>query len=115
MLTINKMKTIFEIKNQMAKRNNFPDWSTMIAAYIGLAETNDEYYEIIDDNINDAMLQYHYQFKESLPTNDSICEMALDIIPYTEDGNLEDDIDHAKRQLIIKGAKLIRDEIKEKY
>ena len=59
-----------------------------------------------------AMEEYASQFKNEVPSDELIQQMAIKEIPYDEDaGNVEDDIDHAKRQLIILGAKLMRDKL----
>lgn len=51
--------------------------------------------------------------EEVLPPSEAdLKAMALKELPYDENaGNVEDDIDHAKRQLIIRGAELMRDKI----
>jgi hypothetical protein len=71
-----------------------------------LGNTNEPNGSVIDYTI--------HQILSTLPlskrlTDEEIREWAYYRIPITDEGNVEGDIDHAKRQLLIEGAKWSRD------
>lgn len=58
------MKTKEEYKDEVAMKRNFPDWQIMIAAYMGLCDNDERFFNKIHSAIDEAMELYAAQ-KES--------------------------------------------------